>query len=235
MTSVHCFFSVRLSPSFRHIAFQSHRSCLTIVTMKSEESSGEVQEPTLDVFKRMFRAVELVQERLDRACKALQEAEIPYAVVGGNAVAAWVATVDEGAVRNTRDVDLLFNEEDLSRATEVLEAAGFVRDQVLDTVIFLDGPQGKPSQGLHVLLAGRKVKAEYATAAPGVQQSIEINQKRVVELLPLVEMKLNSYRDKDKAHLRDLIQVGLIDSTWLERLPVALAPRLKELLDNPED
>lgn len=88
---------------------------------------------------------------------------------------------------------------------------------------------------MHVLLAGRKGKAEYATAAPGVQQSIEINQKRVVELLPLVEMKLNSYRDKDKAHLRDLIQVGLIDSTWLERLPVALAPRLKELLDNPED
>lgn len=104
--------------------------------MKSEESSGEMQEPAVDVFKRMFRAVELVRERLDRACKALQEAEIPYAVVGGNAVAAWVATVDEGAVRNTRDVDLLFNEEDLSRATEVLEAAGFVRDQVKDTVIF---------------------------------------------------------------------------------------------------
>jgi hypothetical protein len=203
--------------------------------MKSDESSGEVQEPTFDVFKRMFRAVELVQERLDRACKALRDAEIPYAVVGGNAVAAWVATVDEGAVRNTRDVDLLFNEEDLSRATEVLEAAGFLRDQVLDTVVFLDGPQGKPSQGLHVLLAGRKVKAEYATAAPDVQQSIEINQKRVVELLPLVEMKLNSYRDKDRAHLRDLIQVGLVDSTWLERLPAALAPRLKELLDNPED
>jgi len=203
--------------------------------MKSDESSGEVQEPTLDVFKRMFRAVELVQERLDRACKALRDAEIPYAVVGGNAVAAWVATVDEGAVRNTRDVDLLFNEEDLSRATEVLEAAGFLRDQVLDTVVFLDGPQGKPSQGLHVLLAGRKVKAEYATAAPDVQQSIEINQKRVVELLPLVEMKLNSYRLKDRTHLMDLIQVGLVDSTWLERLPTALAPRLKELLDNPED
>lgn len=203
--------------------------------MKSEESSGEVQEPTLDVFKRMFRAVELVQERLDRACKALREAEIPYAVIGGNAVAAWVATIDEGAVRNTRDVDLLFNEEDLPRATEALEAAGFVRDQVFDTVVFLDGPQGKPSQGLHVLLAGRKVKAEYATAAPSVQQSIEMNQKRVVELLPLVEMKLNSYRLKDRTHLMDLIQIGLIDSTWLERLHATLAPRLKELLDNPED
>ena len=38
---------------------------------------------------------------------ALNQAGIPYAVVGGNAVASWVATVDAGAVRNTRDVDLL--------------------------------------------------------------------------------------------------------------------------------
>ncbi|MFM7562039.1 MAG: hypothetical protein ACKO81_03275 [Planctomycetota bacterium] len=74
--------------------------------MKSDESSGEVQEPTLDVFERMFWAVKLVQERLNRACEALASALIPYAKIGGNAVAAWVATIDEGAVRNTPEVDL---------------------------------------------------------------------------------------------------------------------------------
>jgi len=202
--------------------------------METNESPGEVQEPTLDVFQRMFRAVELVQERLNRACEALRTANVPYAVIGGNAVAAWVATIDDGAVRNTRDVDLLLEEADLPRATVALEGAGFVRDQAKDSIIFLDGPTGKPSQGLHILLAGRKVKLEYATAAPRVEQTVEINQKRIAELAALVEMKLNSYRDKDRTHLRDLIQVGMLDTSWLGRLPSSLAPRLKTLLDNPE-
>ena len=46
------------------------------------------------VFDRMFSAVEKVRERLDRACQALNSADVPYAVIGGNAVAAWVATRD---------------------------------------------------------------------------------------------------------------------------------------------
>jgi hypothetical protein len=55
----------------------------------------------------MVRAVEKVRERLRRATAALEGAGIPYAVVGGNAVASWVARVDEAAVRNTQDVDIL--------------------------------------------------------------------------------------------------------------------------------
>jgi hypothetical protein len=31
-----------------------------------------------------------------------------------------------------------------------------------------------------------------------------------------------------------MIEVGLLDGSWLARLPAQLAPRLKELLDNPE-
>ena len=131
--------------------------------MNSQELVNLVREQGIDIFERMFRAVELVQQRLNRACEALRQAQVPYAVVGGNAVAAWVATIDEGAVRNTRDVDLLLEEEDLPRATQALQAAGFVRDEVLGTVVFLDGPDGKPSQGLHILIAQRKVRPEYAS------------------------------------------------------------------------
>jgi hypothetical protein len=202
--------------------------------MDSKSLAGMVREKGLDVFERMFRAVVLVQERLNRACKALREAQIPYAVVGGNAVAAWVATIDDGAVRNTRDVDLLLAEEDLPRATEALQAVGFVRDEVMGTVVFLDGPDGKPSQGLHILLAGRKVRPEYVSPTPNVDQAIEINQKRIVELQALVEMKLNSYRDKDRTHLRDMIQIGLIDTSWPSRFPTQLSERLQLLLDDPD-
>src|SRR5438067_11234005 len=81
----------------------------------------------LEILDRMERAVAKVCERLLRATAALNQAGIPYAVVGGNAVASWVATVDEGAVRNTRDVDLLIRRGDLPAITAALEGAGFVR------------------------------------------------------------------------------------------------------------
>jgi hypothetical protein len=47
-------------------------------------------------------------------------------------------------------------------------------------------------------------------------------------------MKLTAFLDKDRTHLRDLIDVGLLDATWLERLPGALAQRLQQLLETPE-
>jgi hypothetical protein len=202
--------------------------------MNADEQKLLVREETPFVFDRMFGAVEKVRERLERACAALEAASIPYAIIGGNAVAAWVATIDDGAVRNTRDVDLLLKEEDLDRATEALAGVGFVRDAVMNVTVFLDGPDGKPSQGIHILLAGRKVKPEYVSAAPQVEQAQLIEGKRVVELRALVDMKLNSFRDKDRTHLRDMIQIGLIDSTWPASLEPELASRLQTLLDDPE-
>src|SRR5438105_4891470 len=70
-----------------------------------------------EILDRMERAVAKVRERLLRATQALNQAGIPYAVAGGNAVASWVATVDEGAVRNTRVVDLLVRRDDLPAVT----------------------------------------------------------------------------------------------------------------------
>lgn len=203
-------------------------------TMDAKQLIDQVHEQGIDVFQRMFRAVELVRERLERACAALNGAQIPYAVIGGNAVAAWVATIDDGAVRNTRDVDLLLSEMDLDRATAALQAVGFVRDSVMDVIVFLDGPNGKPSQGLHILLADRKVKPEYASPTPDVQQVVEMNRKKIVALPALVEMKLNSYRRKDQTHLMDMIQIGLIDASWPSRFPPSLSQRLQDLLDDPE-
>jgi len=178
--------------------------------------------------------VEKVRERLERACKALETANIPYAVIGGNAVAAWVATRDDGAVRNTRDVDLLLREEDLDGATVAMLAAGFHRDRVMDVTVFLDGPDGKPSQGVHILRAGQKVKPEYASPAPRIDQVIVIDGKRIVELEELVRMKLNSYRRKDQTHLLDMIGVGLISPDWPARFESPLDQRLQTLIDDPD-
>ena len=78
------------------------------------------------LWERMDRAVEKVRERLERSTSALSRAGIPYAVIGGNAVRAWVAQADEAAVRTTRDVDLLLRRTDLPAAQVALEQAGFV-------------------------------------------------------------------------------------------------------------
>jgi hypothetical protein len=75
---------------------------------------------------RMVRAVEKVKQRLLRACAVLNQAKIPFAVVGGNAVAAWVSRVDEAAVRNTQDVDILVRREDFDEIKLAFEEAGFV-------------------------------------------------------------------------------------------------------------
>ena len=65
-------------------------------------------------WERALMAAEKVKERLRRATKALEAARVPYAVVGGNAVAEWVARIDEDAVRNTRDVDVLVRRADFA-------------------------------------------------------------------------------------------------------------------------
>jgi hypothetical protein len=42
-----------------------------------------------------------------------------------------------------------------------------------------------------------------------------------------------AFRDKDRTHIRGLIEVGLLDASWLGKLPPELAARLKTILDDP--
>src|SRR5215204_5015192 len=112
---------------------------------------------TSGILERMVLAVERVRDRLLRAATALETAGVPYAVVGGNAVAAWVASIDPTAVRNTQDVDLLLRRADLDAATRALESAGFIRRHVAGIDLFLDGPDASARDALHVVLAGEKV------------------------------------------------------------------------------
>ena len=187
-----------------------------------------------DTLQRMVNAVEKVRDRLRRCTQALDQSAVPYAVIGGNAVAAWVAQVDEAAVRNTADVDILLRREDLERAKTALTAAGFVYRHAASIDMFLDGPAAKARDAVHVIFAGEKVRKEYALSAPDVGDSeTSPSGYRVLTLEALVTMKLTSFRDKDRTHLRDFLDVELIDQSWVERLPAELAGRLQLLLDTP--
>jgi hypothetical protein len=187
-----------------------------------------------ELMQRMVRAVERVRDRMHRTAAALEQARIPYSVIGGNAVAAHVGRVDESAVRNTQDVDILLRRTDLEAAKTALTNAGFVYRHIKGIDMFLDGPKAKARDAIQVIFAGEKVRSVDAVPAPEIGESEATPLYRVVALESLVKMKLTSFRDKDRTHLRDMIGVGLVDETWLARLPDELSSRLKELLDNPE-
>jgi len=182
----------------------------------------------------MIRAVEKVRQRLRRAVAALEGAGVPYAVADGNAVAAWVSRVDEAAVRNTQDVDILLRRADLPAAIAAMTQAGFIHRHTASLDMFLDGPSARARDAVPVVFAAEKVRPNYIAPAPDVAESEATESFRLVTLDALVRMKLTSYRDKDRTHLRDLIEVGLVDASWCPRLPAELRARLQSLLDTPE-
>jgi hypothetical protein len=179
-------------------------------------------------------AIENVHRRLIRATAALEAAGVPYAVVGGNAVANWVSRVEKAAVRFTQDVDILLRREGFDSAKAALESANFFHRHAGGLDVFLDGPSGKARDAVHVIFANEKVRETEPVANPDVTDSEAGDEYRVISLPALVQIKLTAFRDKDRTHLRDLIDVGLIDSSWPTKFPAELGARLQSLLDTPE-
>ena len=191
-------------------------------------------------WQRMAQGIESVKNRLDRATAALGSVGVKYAVVGGNAVAAWVSRVDAAAVRNTRDVDILLRREDMDQAKTALESAGFVHRRVASLGkaaamdVFLDGPDAKVRDAIHILWAGEKAVPDAIEATPELGITEPGDGFELIPLDDLVRMKLTSFRDKDRMHLRDLLAVGLLDESWFARFPEVLAERLRVIIGDPE-
>jgi hypothetical protein len=188
------------------------------------------------LWKRIERAVDQVKNRLKRVTRALNAAGIPYAVavIGGNAVQHWVAQVDESVMRNTRDVDIILNRNDLAEAIPALEKEGFIYRHSTGVSMFLDGSDAKARDAVPVVFAGEKVREDYPEPVPLIDDFALIEDVRTLPLEKLVRMKLISFRDKDRVHLRDMISIGMIDESWLDRLSSVLGNRLRELLDDPD-
>jgi hypothetical protein len=193
--------------------------------------------PNLDgllAVKRSRKAVKDVHDRLLRATAALDADGVPYAVIGGNAVMAWVEQVDPEAVRFTQDVALVIRRIDLPRTAEALAKADFTHRHAAGIDMFLDGPDGRARSAVHVVFSGEKVREDYLEPVPDADEVAAFKGFRVLTLDALVRVKLTSFRRKDQVHIQDMISEGLIDQPWLERVSPALAPRLKELLDDSE-
>lgn len=223
-----------MATSPQHIPGQSPIHSPEQLSVEETPTKPTVVRFGFDVLDRVEQAVAMVKERLKRSVSALEAAGVPYAVVGGHAVAAWVSQIDPAAVRTTVDVDILIARVDLERAKAALEAVGFVHSFTFGIDIFVDGPDGKAREAVHIIFAGERVKPGDAVPAPDLSATAAFEGYKIVEFDRLLVMKLTAFRDKDRTHLRDMIDVGLIDAATLDRLPPELRPRLEQLLNNPD-
>ncbi len=182
--------------------------------------------PTYSDLERTFQWLQTQRMLLHEVTSAFESSRIPYAVIGGFAVQAWVSTIDPDATRNTADIDLLVNRADLFRITELLGAIGLtsVADSMLP--IFVSADNLSPRSGVHLHFANEKFHPDDVVSAPSAQSVSQNNLGfRVVSLLDLITMELQSFRLHQQVDLIDLFEIGLIDATWKSRLPIELQDR----------
>lgn len=185
-----------------------------------------------ELWTRMERAVEKVNERLRKTVRILEDAKVPYAVVGGHAVRAWVAQVDEAALRTTQDVDILVRPGDLPALIAAMTAAGYHHRNTSGLDMFVEHPDASARDAVHVLLVGNIESG--GEPNPDIEPSARANDFQTIALETLVRMKLNAFRRKDQVHLLDMISLGMIDASWLNRFTEQLRARLEELLNDPD-
>ncbi len=152
--------------------------------------------------ERLFGLVEILHKVAD-----MFTAEgIPYEMIGGMAVAAHIERVDRDQVMLTRDVDLMIDRSE-------------------------HGDEKKAIRGVHLLFSSEKVRPNQTPNPPLAPERITIYGKEV-SIIPvgdLVRMKLNSYRDKDRVHVRAMDAVGLITPDVERALPADLHSRLQHV------
>ena len=186
-----------------------------------------------ELWARMERAVEKVNERLRKTVGILEASKVPYAVIGGHAVRAWVAQVDEAALRTTQNVDILVRPADLPAMVAAMTAAGFHHRNTSGLDMFVEHPDASARDAVHVLLVGT-VERGGGDPNPDIVPAVRTDDLQTVALETLVRMKLNAFRDKDRVHVRDMLSLGMIDASWLDLYPEPLRQRLQQLLDDPD-
>jgi len=186
-------------------------------------------------WERVNNAVENVRRRLLRAASALGQAKIPYAVAGGKRRGRLGLTCGLKPRCETRRMWTLYCAGQICmRHARRWNMPDFSIVTQRAWTCFSTGQMRKRARRLTLFFAAERVRPDYPTSAPDVFESEETETFRLLSLDALVRMKLTSFHDKDRMHLRDLMGVGLVDEGWLERIPAALRARLQALLDNPE-
>jgi hypothetical protein len=175
--------------------------------------------------------VEQLYDVSARLASALENAGIPYQIIGGFAVFSHVEAIDPLGARLTRDVDITVDRERLKEIIAAGEPAGFRYRHVAGVDMLLDAKEPKARSAVHLVYAAHeKVRPEYVDSVPGILTPER--SKRGYWIAPvadLVRMKLTSFRLKDQVHIQDLDSAHLITPEIEASLPEALVARLGEV------
>jgi hypothetical protein len=120
--------------------------------------------------------------------------------------------------------------ERLRRAVAALEAAGIPHavcggHAVAAWVARIDPAAVRTTVDVDILIE-RADLPRTITALDDLSQTDWQEGYPIVDFERPVGMKLTAFRDKDRTHLRDMIDVGLITPVTLNQLPAPLRPRL---------
>jgi hypothetical protein len=177
--------------------------------------------------ERLFGLVEILHKVAD-----MFTAEgIPYETIGGMAVAAHIEQVDRDQIMLTRDVDIMIDRLDLERVKEAAPRHGFHFRHSAGLDMLLYGDEKKAIRGVHLLFSGEKIKPDQAPNPRLAPERITVHggDVSVIPVIDLVRMKLNSFRDKDRVHVRGMDAVGLITPEVERALPAELGSRLQHI------
>jgi len=174
--------------------------------------------------------VEQLFSVINRLAAALSQAEIPYRVVGGVAIYLHIEAVDPLAARLTRDVDVAVDRRDLNAIIEAVRPFGFEHRHAASADMLVDAAQPKARSAVHLIFVGEKVRPEYPEPVPAFSAPVRTAEGLLLAPIDdLVRMKLTSFREKDRVHLRDLDAVKLITPEIETQLSKELGRRLRRV------
>ncbi|HXA04165.1 MAG TPA: hypothetical protein VNY30_04980 [Bryobacteraceae bacterium] len=154
--------------------------------------------------------VDQLVELAGRFAAALSQAGIEYRILGGFAVYLHVNKVDPLAARLTRDIDAAIKRTDIKAIAQVVKPFGLEFRHLASMDMLVDAQEPGARSAMHFIFVNEKVRQEYVEPVPDFSAAPMIDGLLIAPVADLVRMKLTSFRDKDRVHIRDMDSVGLI-------------------------
>lgn len=170
---------------------------------------------------------------LDKLTGPLEQANIPYELIGGLAVFIHVELTDPAFSRTTKDIDLMIRRSDFGHVIELAEKTGFRFRHAAGVDLLLYGD--RPGSAIHFVFSEEKVRPDYLEPAPALSPArvrIHGAEISIVPVADLVRMKLTSNRLRDQVHIQDLDAAGLITPAVEAVLRPELRARLERIRES---
>ena len=169
---------------------------------------------------------------LHKITRVFSDAGIPYELIGGLAVLIHVEEVNPELTALTRDVDLMIRREDLARVKEAAAGHGFRFRHSAGVDMLMYGQTDSARNAVHLIFSGEMVRPNQAEPNPPIapeRKRIHGGEVMVIPVADLLRMKLSSFRDKDRVHVRSMDGAGLIMREVEAGLSDELSARLQHV------